>query len=133
MSDLVLPRAPEENPESAPFWAAAGEGRLLIGHCGACSSAHFYPRHHCPACGEGEVEWRAAAGTGEIYTFVNVARGPAGPFTMAYVTLDEGVSMITHIVAANPAALAIGQRVTLRFAPSDGGAPYPVFAPTGEE
>lgn len=129
MSEKTLPKPPETNPESAPFWAAASEGTLLVGHCNACGLPHYYPRHHCPSCGSADVEWRAAKGTGEIYTFVNVARGPNGPFTMAYVTLDEGVNMITHIVDADPAALAIGQRVMLRFAPTDGGAPYPTFTP----
>lgn len=129
MNDTVLPRAPETNPESAPFWEAASRGELLIGQCGDCCRPHYFPRRHCPHCGSGSVEWRPAGGEGEIYSFVNVARGPAGPFIMAYVTLDEGVSLITRISAENPADLAIGRRVTLSFAPSDGGAPYPVFTP----
>ena len=129
MSDKTLHRAPEVNPESEPFWTAASEGRLLIGHCAACAQPHYYPRSHCPHCGSSEVEWRDAAGSGQIYSFVNVARGPNGPFTVAYVTLDEGVSLLTHVVTDDARALQIGDRVALAFAPSDGGAPYPVFKP----
>ena len=129
MTDPALPRAPELTPETRPFWEAAAAGTLLIGQCTDCARPHYYPRRHCPHCGSAAVEWRAAGGGGTIYTFVPVARGPNGPFVAAYVTLDEGVSIMTHIVEADPAALAIGQRVTLTFAPSDGGAPYPVFKP----
>lgn len=125
----ALPRAPETNPESLPFWEAAAAGTLLIGHCLACGTPHYYPRRHCPTCGSSDVEWRAASGSGEIYTLVDVARGPAGPFTMAYVTLDEGLRMITRIVGAGPAGAAIGQRVKLHFSASDGDYPYPAFTP----
>lgn len=129
MSDAKLPKPPAENPESAPFWQAARDGRLLLGHCAACGQSHYYPRRHCPACGASAIEWRDAAGQGTIYSFVNVARGPAGPFTMAYVELAEGPRIITHIVGGDPHAYAIGQPVRLQFVPSDGGPPYPAFTP----
>ena len=48
---------------------------------------------------------------------------------VAYVTLDEGPSMMTNIVDADADAIRIGQRVAVRFQPSEGGPPLPVFVP----
>ena len=51
------------------------------------------------------------------------------PYIVAYVTLDEGPSMMTNIVDADADAIRIGQRVAVRFQPSEGGPPLPVFVP----
>lgn len=125
-------RAPEVNPETKPFWDAAAEGRLLIKRCTACGDAHYYPRTICPFCGSPDTVWETTTGLGEIYTLSTLRRGPNAPFTLAYVTLDEGPTMITNITDCDPDALAIGQRVEVRFVASDGGAPYPMFTPVGD-
>jgi uncharacterized OB-fold protein len=49
------------------------------------------------------------------------------PYTLAYVTLDEGPTMMTNLVGAGP--WRIGMRVQLRFVASDDGTPVPMFAP----
>ena len=125
-------RAPEVNPESKPFWDAATEGRLLIKRCTACGEAHYYPRTICPFCGSPDTVWEASAGLGEIYTLSTLRRGPNAPLTLAYVTLDEGPMMITNIIDCDPDRLAIGQRVQVCFAASEGGAPYPMFILAGD-
>ena len=125
-------RAPEINPESKPFWDAAAAGTLLIKRCTACGEPHYYPRSICPFCGSPDTVWEASAGLGEIYTLSTLRRGPNAPFTLAYVTLDEGPVMITNITDCDPQSLAIGARVQVRFGASDGGAPYPMFTPVGD-
>lgn len=125
-------RAPEVNPESKPFWDAANEGRLLIKHCNACGENHYYPRSNCPLCGSGDTEWLESEGKGEIYSLSTMRRGPNAPYTLAYVTLDEGPAVITNIDTQDHDALAIGQRVTVKWTASEGGAPYPMFTPDGE-
>ena len=126
-------RAPEINPETKPFWDAAEQGQLLIKRCTACSEAHYYPRTICPFCGSPETIWEISAGLGEIYTLSTLRRGAGAPFTLAYVTLGEGPTMVTNITDCDPETVVIGQRVKLRFVASDGGAPYPMFTPlTGE-
>jgi uncharacterized OB-fold protein len=37
--------------------------------------------------------------------------------------------MMSNIVEADADAIRIGQKVTVKFNPSDGGPPLPVFAP----
>jgi uncharacterized OB-fold protein len=125
-------RAPEINPESKPFWDAAADGRLLIKRCTACGEAHYYPRTICPFCGSPETVWEQSRGAGEIHIFATMRRGPGAPFTTAYVTLDEGPSMMTNIIDCDPDALAIGARVMVRFVATDGGPPVPMFTPAGD-
>jgi uncharacterized OB-fold protein len=51
------------------------------------------------------------------------------PFAMAYVELAEGPKMMTNIVDCDLDALKIGQDVVLKFVPTDGGPPMPMFKP----
>lgn len=120
--------APTVYPDAKPFWDAAAEGKLLVKRCRDCGEHHHYPRDGCPFCGSVNTEWRQAAGQGTIYSFSTMRRAEV-PYVVAYVTLDEGPSMMTNIVDADADTLRIGQRVAVRFQPSDGGPPLPVFVP----
>ncbi len=129
MAERTIP-APKPDPETKPFWDGASAGRLMLKRCRACGGAHYYPRALCPFC-LGETEWIEARGTGVLYSFSVMQRAPV-PYAIAYVTLDEGVTMMTNIVDCDFAALAIGQRVTLVMKPSEGGPPLPMFTPARE-
>ena len=121
-------QAPEVNPDSAPFWAAAREGRFVLPRCTACGEVHWYPRARCPFC-LGPTEWIAASGRGTIYTYSVMRRAPV-PYAIAYVTLEEGPAMLTNIVDCDLDALAIGQPVEVVLVPSDAsGPPVPMFRP----
>ena len=118
--------APRVLPESLPFWTAADEGRLLVKRCLDCGEAHFYPRDICPHCLSERTEWTDAAGTGSVYSFSTMGKGDAA-WTLAFVTLDEGVTLMTNLVDCDPRQVAIGQRVRVVFKPSDGGHAVPMF------
>ncbi|MEM5429222.1 Zn-ribbon domain-containing OB-fold protein [Cupriavidus oxalaticus] len=120
--------APEEMPDNAEFWAAACEGRLLLRHCNDCGKPHWYPRTLCPFC-MGETAWKASAGRGTVYSYSVTRRAGPTPFCMAYVTLDEGVTMMTRIVDCDLDTVRIGQQVELTFTPTDNGPPLPTFRP----
>lgn len=119
--------APKVLPESLPYWQAADQGRLLVKRCRACGQHHHYPRDICPHCLSPDTEWTDAAGTGSIYSFSTMGQGDKA-YTLAYVTLDEGVTLMTNLVDCDPAQLRIGQTVRVRFEPTDGHA-VPVFTP----
>ena len=123
----VIP-APTPNPETQAFWDAAAQGRLLIKKCRACGEAHYYPRALCPFCGSDATEWQAAKGTGVLYSY-SVMRRSDTPYAIAYVTLDEGISMMTNLVGCDFDRLAIGQRMKVVFTPTEGGPPVPTFTP----
>ena len=74
------------------------------------------------------MQARALSNDGTIYTYSVMRRTPV-PYAIAYVTLQEGVSMMTNIVDCDLDKIRIGQTVRLVFKPSDGGPPVPMFAP----
>ena len=51
------------------------------------------------------------------------------PYVVAYVTLEEGPTMMTNIVDADVEAIPIGQPVSVVFKATEGGRKIPVFAP----
>jgi uncharacterized OB-fold protein len=125
MADRPLP-APEPNPETKPYWDAAGQGKLLVRRCTACGRAHHYPRALCPFCFSDKTEWQTTSGNGTIYSFSVMQRAPA-PYTIAYVTLDEGTTMMTNIVDCDFDTIRIGMKVKAMFKPTEGGPPLPMF------
>jgi uncharacterized OB-fold protein len=120
--------APQPVPETKAFWDAAAAGRLLIKRCAACGETHHYPRSICPFCGSDRTEWRDASGRGTVYTYSVMRRAPV-PYAIAYVTLEEGVTMMTNIVDCDLDAIRIGQKVRVVFKPTEGGPPVPMFTP----
>ena len=127
MNSSAVP-APARLPDTERYWEAAREGILLIKRCRHCRRVHFYPRIICPHCLGEETDWEAASGRGTIYSFSHVDR-KGDAWTLAYVTLEEGVTMMTNLVDCNPAALQVGQPVTVTFVASRDGQPVPMFRP----
>jgi uncharacterized protein len=128
MSTARVYPAPETNVEHQAYWDAAAQGQLLVKHCAACGLNHFYPRAICPHCFSDETGWRESRGLGTVYSF-SVMRRVAQPYAIAYVTLDEGVTVMSNIVDCDFDTLVIGQRVKVAFLPSDGTVVIPVFVP----
>ena len=122
---------PTTNLETERYWAAAKDGQLLIKTCNACGEAHYYPREICPHCGSTDTEWREASGKGTIYSY-SVMRRAEIPYVIAYVTLAEGVTMMSNIVDADFDAIAIGRAVEVTFRETEGGMALPVFRLAGE-
>ena len=128
MSEVRTIAAPEPNTETQTFWDAAENGKLMIMKCKDTGKFYFYPRARSPYTLSDNVEWVEAKGTGEIYTFSVMKRAKI-EYAIAYVKLDEGVTMMTNIVDTDLDALSIGQKVKVVFKPTDGGPPVPMFTP----
>jgi uncharacterized OB-fold protein len=97
----------------------------MLGRCKSCKELHYYPRAVCPFC-SGPTELSAAKGGGKIYSY-SVMRRVAEPYAIAYVTLDEGVTVLTNLVDCNLDTLRIGAPVRLVFKPAEGGEVIPMF------
>ena len=121
--------APAVTIESKPFWDAAAEGKFLIKRCTACGEAHWYPRALCPFCFSEKTVWEESPGEGVIYAYSVMHRSPSGPYAIGYVTLKEGPAVLTNFVDVAPDGLSIGQKVKVKFQPTENGPPVPVFAP----
>ena len=120
--------APVVNDESKPYWEAAINGKLLVKKCITCGEAHHYPRTICPFCFSDNTTWTEASGRGAIYSY-SVMRKATVPYVMAYVTLEEGPTMMTNIVECDVDALAIGQPVSVVFQDTGEGTALPMFTP----
>jgi len=72
--------------------------------------------------------WREVSGRGKIYAY-SVMRRAETPYAIAYVTLDEGVTLLTNLIDCDFDRLRIGQEVKLVFQESEGGPPVPMFTP----
>jgi uncharacterized protein len=116
------------DPVTEPYWSAAKQGVLRLRQCTVCHQPHWYPRPLCPFC-LGETQWVDASGGGTIYSVSVTRRAGPIPYAIAYVTLDEGVTMLSNIVDCDLDGLRIGQRVKVCFKPAEGDARVPMFTP----
>jgi uncharacterized OB-fold protein len=88
------------------YWAALAEGRLVLQRC-ACGQRFMPARAACPACLGTHWTWETAQGGGRLKSWVvyHIALHEAFrdrvPYNVALVELDEGVRLITNIVADN--------------------------------
>lgn len=120
-------------PETAPFWEAAKDDRLLIQRCRSCVRHYFYPRPFCPSCASADVEWDEVSGHGRLVSYVINYR-PMPPtdagesLIIALVELDEGVRLLTNIVdmAPDPDSLPLDAPVFVAFE-ARGDFKLPVF------
>jgi uncharacterized OB-fold protein len=127
--DREITLEPAMNPGDEAWFDAAAQGRLLVRKCRACNRYHHYPRAICPHCFSGEVEWLEAKGTGIVYSCTVTRRAGPVAYCLAYVTLDEGPTMLTNIVDCDLDSVRIGQRVEVTFKRSEGGVTLPMFKP----
>ena len=129
--------APTE--DSRPFWEGCRHEQLLLQHCRGCSHVFYYARRLCPACGGTQLSWKAASGTGTVYSYseVHVAfQGPHWqsqlPYCVVLIDLDEGPRMLSRWLAPKGERPAIGQRSRVAFV-KVGDATVPFFAPEGKQ
>lgn len=121
--------------ESAPFWHAIEQGKLLLLRCKNCGAYQAYPREHCSSCWARDIAAEAASGRGSIHTFSVVHRAidPAFqslvPYIVVLVDLDEGPRLTSHLINATPDSVQVGMRVKLRTGRLIGDKMLPLFEP----
>lgn len=87
---------PVETALTAPYWAAARQGQVLLQRCGACRHVWHPPAPVCPGCRTAQWEWFAAVGTGRVLTYTRVTHpahaqvSSALPYVLVLVELSEG-------------------------------------------
>ena len=115
--------------ENEAFWASANEDKLMVPRCKDTNQFFWYPRNLSPYTLSDNVEWVEASGKGTIYTY-SIMRRADPQYAIAYVTLEEGITMMTNIVDCDFDQLEIGQKVTVTFQETEGEGPsVPVFTP----
>ncbi|MBT9386617.1 OB-fold domain-containing protein [Pseudooceanicola sp. CBS1P-1] len=126
MSGTTLPIAPEPTSETAEFWDAANEGRLLLKRCLGSGRAFHPPRRISPFTGRPETEWFEASGAGKIYAF-SITQRCGAPHCIAYVKLAEGPIILSALTECDVSSVQIGEPVKVTFVPSASGQLLPMF------
>jgi uncharacterized protein len=134
MIEPDLPPLLEPDERSAPFFAAAARGKLLLQRCTACRAFHFPVRRRCPACGATQLEWAEASGRGVVHSHGRAHRAPHPalrarlPLDLVAVDLAEGVRVMARLAAGSPRVRA-GDAVEVAFEPLGEAVALPVFRP----
>jgi uncharacterized OB-fold protein len=116
------------SPETVHFWKSLEQGRFLVRRCEACGEAHWYPRAICPFCFSSDTQWREGTGRGTIYSY-SIMRRAKTPYAIAFVTLEEGPTLLTNIVDCAFDDIRIGQKVELAIRKREDGLPLHMFKP----
>jgi len=126
---------PTTSDGSEPFWDGTRRHEFLLPWCRACDAPFWYPREVCPRCLGTEIEWRPAAGAGEVYA-VSVQHRPGpgrdeadGLYAVALVDLAEGVRVMGNVLNAEPESVRVGQAVRVTWQPLRDGRNLPQFEP----
>jgi uncharacterized protein len=119
------------------FYSRLATGRLSTTRCTACHRTAWPPRGFCAECTSDSFEWVDLPAEGTIHAFTvqetGLPTGFSGPRVFAVVKVD-GHRLFTVVRDADPATLAIGQRLRLaplRIADAPNGHPrfLPAFTP----
>lgn len=126
---------------TAPFWEAAGEGRLVIQNCAICDRLQNPPLPACSACGSADgMGWKQMSGRGTIYNYCVVYDTPVAllqedePFNLAVVALDDdpGIQMYSHLPGTGVDEVPIGGKVEVVFEESANGQLIPEWRVVGD-
>jgi uncharacterized OB-fold protein len=118
------------------FYARLAAGRLATTRCTGCGARAWPPRGFCGECASDTFEWVDLPADGVVHGFtvqeMGLPAGFEGPRVFAIVKVDD-LRIFTIVTGADPATLAIGQRVRLaplRVADDPKGNPrwLPAFA-----
>ena len=132
MAEYAKP-LPEITAESRPFWEGCRRHQFLVQRCRACGARQHYPRGICAACWSDDLEWLPSSGRGTVYSFTVTYRTQARgfrdelPYVLAWITLDEGVQVMSNIVGVDPGKVAIGMPVRVTFDDVKEGLSIPKF------
>lgn len=102
-------------------WTTGVEA-ILYQVCTACERPQYFRRGFCAGCGSTDLAERRASGKGTVYATSIVTRAATPetrahvPYNIVLIDTEEGFRMMAH--GAND--LAIGDRVSARFAPFAG-------------
>jgi uncharacterized OB-fold protein len=113
LAQLKVP-GPIDNELTKPFWQAASKGLFIIQCCSQCNSFVFYPRGRCPHCWADALVWTQASGKGSLKSYSVVHKPghpgwlPAAPYIVGLVQLEEGPTMLSHILLTHNKTPKVG-------------------------
>ncbi len=129
---------PQVTPLDRDYWRNARDHRLTIQCCEDCGTFRFPASPVCAECGGPRWAYRPVSGRGEIVSWVVFHRSyfpsfdAEVPYNVAGVRLEEGVMLMSNILAPND-ALAHGMKVEVVFDDVTPEFSIPKFRPVQED
>jgi len=129
---------PRSRPETASWWEACRQEKLMIQRCSQCGAFQFYPRIVCTSCMSEQIEWFQASGRAKVLTYticrLPVAQAYAAdvPYVVALVQLEEGPTMMSNIVQCDPESVVSSMPLEVVFEAWSDEITMPQFRPASE-
>ena len=124
----------QKDVDSIEFWEGAKKEKLMIQQCSHSSEYFLYSRANLKYKGGFNYKWVEASGKGIIYSFTitNIAGGSAyfvekTPYIVAIILLDEGVKIMSNIIAQDFKTIKIGEKVEVSFIRMNEDIVFPCF------
>jgi hypothetical protein len=121
MAKMPEANLPDVNdPATAPFWAGAKDGKLVMQTCDKCGYVRWPPGPLCTECLSEDFTWKEIAPTGTLWSYAvyHRAMNPRFkddiPYTVVLVELDDGPRMYGRLVP-NTADIEPGTRMRAVF------------------
>jgi uncharacterized protein len=119
---------PVPDEASAPFFAGALAGRLMLLRCRACDTfmsptayLRVPVRPRCVECFSADLGWAASSGRATLYSFAimhqlyDAAFAADLPYNIAVVETDEGVRLTSQVIDCPAEELRIGMPLAVTF------------------
>lgn len=111
-----------DDPETAGFFAAAAEGRLVVQRCATCGHRQQPPRPRCVSCHGQELEWSDVPDEGRLHSWTVVEHQIHPNFEPPYTVLlvdvvpEEGADTIRYLgyLPGRP-GVAVGDALRVTF------------------
>ena len=126
--------APWITRDSAFFWDAAKEDKLVAQACSDCGALRSPPRPMCPDCHSVRSESRVLSGRGSVYSWV-IPRYPQvpgfeGTYIVAVLDLEEGIRFVSNLCEIAYEDVRADMPVEVFFEDTEGGHRIPLFRPS---
>ena len=122
---------PAITKDTAFWFEAAKEGRLVIQRCASCKALRHPPGPMCPECRSLEWDTVEASGRGTVYSYTvnHHPKVPAFdyPLLVVLVELEEGVRLVSNLLDVEPADVEIGMAVQAELVAVDDDLTLPLF------
>ncbi|HUF53783.1 MAG TPA: Zn-ribbon domain-containing OB-fold protein [Dehalococcoidia bacterium] len=126
---------PVVEAETAPYWTAARDKKLLLQKCRDCDEYQYHYRGFCSNCWVGTIEDVESNGEGTVWSFTVIRRNRTPgfaeevPYAVAMVELEGGIKFITNVINCNPDDVHIGMPVKLTWVAAADDINIPMFEP----
>jgi uncharacterized OB-fold protein len=126
---------PAETELTAPYWAAARRGEVLLQKCERCARVWHPPAPLCPGCRGSSWSWLPAAGTATLVSWTRVVHpvhaqvADSTPYAVGLVQLAEGPLFVCGLDTPDDDGLVDGALITIGLGIAAGGARLPLGRP----